>query len=444
MKRFISVVLLVCAALGGMAQGFVDGSWEGLLTVGKNSTLRIVFNFKDEGKTVTLDSPDQGGYDIAGKVKYNSGDSVNITVARLAVRFAGSVKNGELSGIFRQGIAKMPLQLSRKESIRRRPQTPQPPFPYSTEDVSFTSAGAGAGNATLAGTLTLPEKPLKSHPVVLMVTGSGLQNRDEEVFGHKPFAVIADYLARNGIASLRYDDRGTAASTGDVAKATTHDFAADAAAGVEFLRQGSRFGKVGVLGHSEGATISFMIPSDFIVAIGAPALRGDSILRYQSAQAMAAQGLDKPTIDEYGEALTRFYQSIAEKGAGYTAEHLDEICGWPDDPTHNSLKANLKQIAASNNAWIFTFASMSPARYITALGDKPALVLYGEKDVQVPPALNEAPMRAMAPKADVRVYPGLNHIMQHAVTGAVTEYGDIEETISPEVLEAIASFISKQ
>ena len=435
--------LLACPVLAGWGQGFVDGAWEGCLYV-KNTSLRIVFNFKDNGKTVLLDSPDQDAYDILGKVKYNSGDSVNIMVAGLALRFAGSVRDGELCGILRQGFAKFPMKLSRKEKERRRPQTPKPPYPYATEEVSFSSPGTGAGTATLAGTLTLPEKPLESRPVVLLVTGSGLQNRDEELFGHRPFAVIADYLARKGIATLRYDDRGAGASKGNVAKATTRDFAADAAAGVEYLRKDNRFGKVGVLGHSEGATVSFMIPSDFIVAIGAPAVRGDSLLRYQSELALAAQGFEHAAIADYGEALIRFYETIAAKGAEYAAAHIDEICGWPDEAEHNTLKTNMKQIATSGNAWLFDFAASSPAKDIMASGKKPALVIYGEKDIQVPPSLNEAPMRAMAPGADVRVFPGLNHLMQHAATGAVAEYGEIEETVAPEVLEAIASFISRQ
>ena len=439
-RKTITAIICISASFFAIAQN-VTGSWEGKLKFGGASDLRVVFNLKDNGKSVSFDSPDQGAFGIPGEVKYNSGDSISISISRIGMEYNGKLKSGILSGMLSQGLAKLPLELTPKTSEMKRPQTPVAPFPYTTEEVTFCNPEGAQGGATLTGTLTLPEKSLKNTPVVLMVSGSGQQNRDEELFGHKPFAVIADYLARNGIASLRYDDRGTGGSTGDVADATTYDFSKDAAAGIKWLRDNHRFGRVGVLGHSEGGLIAFMIPSDFIVTLGAPAVRGDSILRYQSEEALAKSGVSPSLAGEYGEALIRLYETISQKGAQYAVENIDKICGWEDNPTHNMLKNNLKRIAVSDNKWLNTFASFSPSNYIMALKNKPALILYGEKDTQVAPELNEAPIRKMARKADIRVYPGLNHMMQHCITGEINEYADIEETISPEVLSDIVKFI---
>lgn len=438
-KADVSIICLAAAFLA-TAQS-VTGSWEGKLKLGAGTSLRIVLNLDNDGKNVTLDSPDQGAFGIPGEVKYNSGDSLSISVSKIGMDYNGRLNDGTLSGTFMQGPARLPLELTPKTVVMKRPQTPVAPFPYSTEEVTFRNVEGTPDGATLTGTLTIPEKALKNTPVVLMVSGSGQQNRDEELFGHKPFAVIADYLARNGIASLRYDDRGTGGSTGEVADATTYDFAKDAAAGVKWLRDNRKFGRVGVLGHSEGGLIAFMIPSDFIVTLGAPAVRGDSILRYQSEEALVKSGMPPTLAGEYGDALLRLYEAVSQHGSEYAVGNIDKICGWEDDMIHNVFKNNLKKMAQSNNKWINTFASLSPSEYIKKLKNKPALVLYGEKDTQVAPKLNEAPMRAMAPKADVRVYLGLNHLMQHCTTGDVSEYSKIEETISPEVLSDIVEFI---
>lgn len=439
-KRIMIACVSMAIAMAATAQD-VTGSWEGRIKLGATTSLRIVFNFKDNGKTVTMDSPDQGAFGISGEVLYNEADSISLSVNKIGMKYAGRLKDNVITGSFSQGMAMMPMELTPNVTELKRPQTPKAPFPYSTEEVTFHNPEGKAGGATLSGTLTIPEKITNNGAVVLMVSGSGQQNRDEELFGHKPFAVIADYLARNGIASLRYDDRGVGGSAGDLKEATTFDFAKDAEAGIKWLRDKRKFGRVGVLGHSEGGLIAFMIPSDFIVTLGAPAVRGDSILRYQSEEALAKSGVALATAGEYGEALTRLYQTISQKGAQYVIDNIDAVCNWPNDPVHNLLKGNLKKIAQSNSPWINTFATLSPSKYIMELGKKPALILYGEKDTQVAQSLNEAPMRAMAPNADIRVYPGLNHLMQHCSSGEIPEYSQIEETISPEVLSDIVKFI---
>ncbi len=319
------------------------------------------------------------------------------------------------------------------------------------QDVTFAG---GAGDVVLAGTLTTPDSCSRRTPVVVLVSGSGLQNRDEELFGHKPFAAIADYLADRGIATLRYDDRGFGQSTGEGEAATTTDFARDAQAAVGYLRQLRRFGRVGILGHSEGGSIAIKLAAkavpDFIVTMGAPAVRGDSILIDQSRTALTAAYLPKEVINNYLEALRYMYANKSTFGPIVAASAVMIDTGlWPDDPVYNQLKSNLISIANSRNAWLEEFISYSPRADIAAVRC-PILALYGSLDKQVRPELNAGPMRlglatARANKEDshsrVEVLDGFNHLMQKAMTGDINEYSQISEDISPEVLNVIADFI---
>ena len=294
MKRMIiTAIIATCSVLNIMASDDdISGAWHGTLKITPQVELKIVFNFKtgEDGKpSVTLDSPDQGAYGIAGEVNFISADSVNVTVSRIGLTFTGRKQDGKLIGKCTQGAMSTDLELSPGIVELKRPQTPKPPYPYTTKEVRFNNL---SDDVTLAGTLALPESFNEATPVIVMITGSGLQNRDEELYGHKPFAVIADYLARNGIATLRYDDRGYGESTGDGKNATTEDFARDAKTAMEYLRKEMKFKNVGILGHSEGAAVAFMLGADnnpglfsnpnFIIAIGAQAVRGDSVLIDQS------------------------------------------------------------------------------------------------------------------------------------------------------------------
>lgn len=411
MNRFLAIFVPVflLAAPFSVAQG-IKGLWKGELDF-VSSKLAVVFHF--DGDVCTMDSPDQGAKDIPAEVGFVSADSVSISNRQLDMAFSGKLRDGKIVGRFSQRGLSMPLVLTPGEFVRNRPQTPEPPFPYILEDVSFSN-----GDAVLSGTLVYPEgwNARKKVPVALMVSGSGLQNRDEELFGHKPFLVIADYLARNGIATLRYDDRGTGTSTGDAANATTEDFMKDAAAGLDYLRSLGKFRKIGVIGHSEGGGIAFMLASrgrtDFIVSLAGPGVQGDSILLLQNLNALRQAGSPMTVTKEF-------------------------------------VRASVK---SQNSPWLDYVMDYDPAADINGIRC-PALILNGDRDVQVEAAVNIPSIESNLPRnrrgkyvskhTEVKVYPGLNHLFQHCVTGQPFEYKDIEETVSPEVLEDISRWIAK-
>ena len=266
-----SILLKTAAAVVATYVGFsytqaqtIEGSWNGKLDAGI-AELSIVFNFSkgNDGKTqCTMDSPEQGAKGIPVNVEYVSADSLAVAIPSIMARYSGSVTDGRIDGTFAQSGMNFKLVLSPGTVKLKRPQTPKPPFPYPIEEVTFTNPEDGT---VLSGTLTMPQMVLLGQrvPAVVMVTGSGQQNRDEEIFGHKPFYVIADMFARYGVATLRYDDRGVDRSTGNAAEATTMTNMHDAMAGIDFLHKDGRFGRIGMVGHSEGGTIAFMSASEY-------------------------------------------------------------------------------------------------------------------------------------------------------------------------------------
>lgn len=409
MKKTLLLLCFFCSFFGVSAQHAMDGVWTGKLNVGPQ-TLTLVLHVAHEasGNAVcSLDSPDQGAMNIPVKSDYCSTDSISVSLEQLGLSYQGRLKGDEIVGTFTQGTT-FPLTLKRGEETLKRPQNPVEPFPYKTEEVTFTNA---TDKATLAGTLSYPTDYKKGKtPVVLMVTGSGQENRDEEVFGHKPFLVIADYLARHGVASLRYDDRGFGKSTGgDVKHATTADFARDAASGIEFLRTLKCFSKVGVLGHSEGGSIAFMLGAkgkvDFVISMAGIGVRGDTALTAQ-------------------------------------ANRLLELSGQPMRLSTLQYHVNAYM---KKSPWLNFFMDYDPSDDITKTLC-PVMAINGERDVQVISSLNLIGIKGHLtenPKNFVKEYPALNHLFQHCTTGNVSEYRMIEETISPEVLEDIARFIKQ-
>ena len=411
-RRIAGVMLLLLLSVTsyGATAGNIEGTWHGTLKLNAMK-LSIVMHFSDNA--CTLDSPDQGAKGIKGEVREITEEKVDVAFPTLNATYTGMLKDGKIEGTFTQMGYKLPLVLEEGQPVRIRPQTPQPPFPYQTEEVSFVNT---EDSASLAGTLTYPVgyNSKRKVPVVIMVTGSGLQNRDEELFEHKPFLVIADFLARNGIASLRYDDRGAGLSTGDIENVTTEGFCRDAAAGIAFLRKTGHFSKIGVLGHSEGGSIAFMLAAqkkcDFIVSMAGPGLRGDSIIVEQTNELLRQQG---------------------------------------QPATMTVRQMRLTMLLQKTNPWYDYFVDFDPAPVIKQI-KCPALLLNGDKDSQVMAASNIPVIRALLSDNEkhqlpdnqvIKVYPGLNHLFQHCTTGMPAEYGSIEETISEEVLHDIAEWI---
>ena len=415
MKKTLVTFLTALAAIVGHAQvqptTALLGSWSGKLNIGFVS-MRLVLHLKqaDGYVVVTLDSPDQGAKGISVFKEYLSDDSLAVKVEGINLTYRAKLKDGKLDGIFSQNGYSTSLVLTKGEPEIKRPQTPQPPYPYKTEEVVFRNE---KDSATLAGTLTWPVEynpQSKQKPVVvLLVTGSGQQNRDEELFDHRPFLVIADYLARQGIATLRYDDRATGASVGgEVKNATTEDFMRDAAAGLDFLRSRKAFSKVGVLGHSEGGAIAFMLgakkKTDFIVALAAPGVKGDTLLVAQNNRIMALSGLfaNMTTVERYRQ------QQVIQQ-----TPWLRWFCDY--DPTADIHKTRC-----------------------------PVFALNGDHDTQVISTQNLTAIQCLLSSSKrhlTKEYPALNHLFQHCTLGVPTEYGQIEETIAPEVLSDIAQWI---
>ena len=450
MSKRLSTLILSCllfSFFGSFIQASnLDGNWEGKLVINPEMGLRLVINItgsEGEEAVVTMDSPDQGAYGIPMQVDFISSDSLNVAVPQLMLKYKGKLSGDSIIGDFSQGPLNLPLILKSKVTTLNRPQTPQPPYPYIAEDIIFQSS---LDNANLYGTLTMPDTNFSDVPVVLLVSGSGTQNRDEELFGHKPFAVIADYLARNGIASLRYDDRGYDKTTGLNPNPTTHENALDAMGGIKLLKD-KGFSKIGILGHSEGGLIADKVANegnliDFVIEIGGPAVRGDSILVYQNEYLLRDGGLPEEYISMYIAAMKGMFASQDDKNpvpfdetdyAIFSAENIS-------NPILEPLAKNLRENFSNLAPWLKYFINYNPLPDIKNIS-VPILMLYGENDTQVPPSLNVPVLGKNKPGIKIIVYPDLNHLMQHSKTGKVTEYAEIEETIAPQVLEDIRLFI---
>lgn len=434
----------VCAALGSNA---AERVWNGVLRINPQAALRLVLHI-DEGSggpEATLDSPDQGAYGIPCELRHLSRDSVSVAAPSLRLEYSGRMDDKGIRGTFKQGFMTLPLDMA--PTVEDRKTEPQAAdsgdVPYTTEEVSVLNPAA---SVRLAGTLTVPEGAGPATPVVVMVTGSGLQDRDETVFGHKPFAVIADHLARNGVASLRYDDRGFGQSTGNGETATTADNTSDAQAALSWVRALGRFGKCGVLGHSEGGRIAFGLAAaglpDFVVALGAPAVRGDSLLADQNKLALQLAAMPAEVAARYSEALLAVLGAYTEGGREQALDEAETMCAdWPAGAPYQQLRQNLGLVCKTMTPWLEYFIADDPSADIAGVRC-PALAVYGQNDTQVSPALNAARLSTLSPRIHVKVLPGLNHMLQPCRTGAVQEYATIEQTIAPEALDAITAFVS--
>ena len=453
------LTLLCCYLCGALLlsaqketkQALPLGIWEGTLQI-SGSELPLRFNIgKDQQETVccTMDSPSQMATGIEASIEL--ADGIVISIPNLYVRYEGKLTSSDtIVGTFAQGGMSLPLTLVRasKPAKANRPQTPQPPYPYETEEVTFYN-----GTAPLHGTLTYPvghQAGSRVSQVVLFVSGSGIQDRDETFAEHKPFAVLADYLARHGVATLRYDDRGyhDDIDSATVAEATTATLADDAAAAVRYLRSRKAFDKVGVLGHSEGGTIAFMLAArgvpDFIISLAGSTLPGKEVLQDQMDLALTRAEVPKELRAEYLRAAVATFDLAAQsdlRGEALVTKVLSE--GHYQLPI--GLVLDLKKVADGLTPWLIYFTQYDPKGDI-AQTHCPVLALNGSLDQQVLADKHLPVIEQSLPTGtsrQVRKMEGLNHLFQHATTGAVSEYYQISETIAPEVLELIAEWISK-
>ena len=429
MKKYsLSAVLLFSVMILSQAQ---TGTWSGKLDV-HGSKLSLVFHLDEENPT--MDSPDQGAKGIPIQITRGEMGQITIKIPSIGATYEGQWLVKQIVGTFKQLGASAPMTLTPGVEKLNRPQTPTGPFPYATEEVSFAN-----GDAVLKGTLVLPEGCTRQTPVLIMVTGSGLQNRDEEMYEHKPFAVIADALARAGIATLRYDDRGFGESTGDIINCTTQDLKNDALAGISLLRE--RFDKVGVIGHSEGGTIALMLAAekkaDFIVSLAGMVVSGAQTLLWQNRVSLAAAGVPAESVDAYCKALGEvFVACIAGKPVPSASQY--------ELPA--ALAQNLSAVTMQLQSPYLKYFVALDARPLLGGVTCPVLALNGAKDTQVDAESNLGALQSGLPDNPcnkLEAVEGVNHMFQHCQTGMLAEYRDIEETFAPEVLEKLVEWLSK-
>jgi pimeloyl-ACP methyl ester carboxylesterase len=462
----LTTVLLLSLALIGTRQAAapaaIEGDWTGSVAVGA-APLRLVVHIKrtaDGGFVATLDSPDQGATGLPIETVTVTGDTVRLEMKTPPAVFEGkrSADGTAIDGAWVQGGASFPLTLRRGAGAGapKRPQEPKPPYPYSEDAVTYDNKAAGI---TLAGTLTLP-RAAAAAPAVILISGSGAQDRDESVFGHKPFLVLADHLTRNGIAVLRVDDRGVGGSSGKTSDATSDDFAGDVQAGLDYLKTRKEIDskRIGLVGHSEGGLIAPIVAarsSDvaFIVLMAGPGLPGEDILYLQGTAIAKAAGATDQQVEANRGLQAQIFRIVKEEkdpaaAAAKLRQFGDQILsGVPEAQRAMAKRQVDAQIAGASSAWFRFFLTYDP-RPTLAKVKVPVLAVTGELDLQVPDERNlEAIGTALKAAGNTNVtllsLPGLNHLFQRATTGAPSEYGRIEETMAPAALEAIAGWIGK-
>jgi len=445
----LTFILVASLAFAQTPAPPVAGTWEGAIAAGAvKLRIGVAITAQPDGKLeATMDSPDQGAYGLRlSDVRFADG-VLTFALRQANGTFEGSLNSAgtEIAGTWTQGGA-LPLVLKKVEKLARpaRPQEPKPPFPYRSEHVAIVNAAA---QVVLDGTLTVPEGK-GPFPAVVLITGSGAQNRDEEIFGHKPFLVLADHLTRHGIAVLRYDDRGVGKSTGTFASATTEDFAGDAWAAWQTLSARPEIDpkRIGLVGHSEGGIIAPMLAAAhsevaFVVMLAGTGVTGEQVMLAQAGAIMKASGAPDDAI----AANTALQQQVfavlrEEKTAARIVERLQAI------PVPGPKEASAALVTQSSSPWLRFFATYDPAPALAKVRC-PVLAIAGERDLQVlpgqnAPAIDKALKQGGNKDATVARLPGLNHLLQTARTGLPAEYAQIEETMAPAALDAITDWIT--
>ena len=464
MKTFLGFCCFLMLSVGQISAQSLDGSWQGNLHV-QGMKIRLVFHFLDTntGYSAKMDSPDQGAVGIpVDIVNYLSPrltlriEAANILYEGIAIfrgETAGTNSIDSIVGTFKQYGVEIPLTLYPMlgpPDIDAKKQDPVLPLPYATEEVSFQHDGV-----TLGGTLSLP-KGVKSAPAVILISGSGQQNRDEEIMGHKPFLVIADYLTRNGFAVLRYDDRGYGASTGDFDTSTIADFTEDARAALAYLKSRQDIKSIGLIGHSEGSAVAAKLAANnkdvaFIISLAGPGIKGDSLLLMQARAMLISLKMQK----EMGQALAQnrglFRIINFNKSPKETEQLMREFLNTipspqPEGPTSKEeyIDNIVKMVSEPG---LMYFIRHNPADDFSKV-HCPVLALNGEKDFQVDAKTNLDGIAAALKKAGnknvtTKIIPGKNHLFQTCTTCTIQEYSTLDETFSEEVLAMMLEWMRR-
>ncbi|UZD21130.1 alpha/beta hydrolase [Algoriphagus halophytocola] len=465
MKNFLLVLILCIFTFSSFAQD-ITGQWNGALRV-QGTQLRLVFHIEktDEGYKSTMDSPDQAAFGIPVTSTSFENDVIKISITNANIQYEGTLgEDSIIIGVFKQAGQTFPMNLSRSEVQSeevKRPQEPTKPYGYHSEDLFFENKEAGI---KLAGTLTLPKEG-GNFPAVILISGSGPQNRNEELMGHKPFLVLSDFLTRNGIAVLRFDDRGTASSEGNFTAATSIDFATDVAAAVDYLKTRKEINpaQIGLIGHSEGGIIAPMVANsnpqdvDFIVLLAGTGIRGDQLLLLQQALIGKAAGMTPAQLEENDmisrQAFEIMLKDLSEKElqqeiAAYMTQVYRNIP--PENVPNGMTEADFvtAQVKQLTSPWMSSFIKYDPSISLEKV-TCPVLAINGEKDLQVPPKENLGAIKAALEKGgnpDITTVElaGLNHLFQEANTGAPSEYASIDQTFAPAAMEVVLSWIKER
>lgn len=463
MKRGILLMVLLTISTCLSAQS-ITGKWYGLLKI-QGVELRIVMDFTKNGDAyyATMDSPDQGAKGIPVDTTQFTDSKLHFVISRARIVYDGELQGNKIVGTFKQGGQLIPLDFGRdviESSVKLvRSQEPVKPYPYYSEEVKFKNKKDGM---TLSGTLSMPSKGGK-YPVVILISGSGPQNRDEELMGHKPFLVLSDYLTRKGMAVLRYDDRGTAQSEGDFSKATMIDFSNDVLSAINYLKKRKDIDSknIGLIGHSEGGVIAPYVAAKsedvaFIVLMAGTGIIGGELLLMQQELIAKSQGVSESEIAEEKEVNKGAYKLIYEINdtetlkkslTSYYQNWISKIPSEEKPAGVSDMELINIYVSQLSSPWMQYFIKYDPSIILKDV-KCPVLALNGSKDLQVPSKINLDAIRAGLEKGGnlnvtLKEFPNMNHLFQECETGAIEEYAAIDQTISPIVLNEIGLWLSK-
>ena len=455
MKKYLFLCFIFCGfAFVGKAQSFL-GSWAGDLAL-PSAKLKVVFHLKNSDNvwSGTMDSPNQGAFGIPIQTIKVVGDSLFVADARIAMQYKGKLEINQIKGIFKQGnfaftLNLLPQQATQVLATIARPQTPVPPFDYRTEELLIPNS---AEQVTLAGTLTLP-KDGKKAPLLILISGSGPQDRDETIFNHKPFAVLADFFTKNGYAVFRFDDRGVGKSTGDFNEATSFNFASDVNAVVNALsaRKDIDRKKMGLLGHSEGSLVAAIAAASntkvgFIISLAGPGVSGDKLLLEQTYLVGKGAGLRAEVLSQNKQVNAKLYEAIiAQNWTDFDESAtlvVEQFKALQPELQHQRNEDLIQNVVPKNIKWFKTFLTTDPAYFYSQL-KIPVLAINGENDIQVSYTQNLPALQASFKnkKSKTQSFPNLNHLFQTSKTQTLAEYNEISETFAPIVLQTILDWL---